>query len=311
MAKAFKKSAPAISASAINAYTDCPFRYKEEKLDGKYPYEANIHASRGDALHSRLEAFYKTGIWAEDVIPFDVPLDQGQLDKLKALNVNFKSNTQLYDMASNLFLSRDDYPEEITAARLMYFKHFADYGERADDYFVMKDVHERLRALLIAQGFKIYTEIGVYLDQWGRPAPGPFSKNPVPVTQVRIDMLALRDDIAIVVDWKTGKLNTAYVDGPMRQVTYYAAHVFDKYETIQEVWSLVVHPTPEHNGVLEDRYRRNDPRLKAIIDTAHTLYKNVNAYYTNGADQAFQEKRPGGLCKAWCPVMDCEHNGRR
>jgi len=112
-----------------------------------------------------------------------------------------------------------------------------------------------------------------------------------------VDFLGLKGDRAIIIDWKTGKRR------PKRmQLDVYTLAVFLEFPEVERVTSMFVWT---REGV-HDSYTTERETLPEL--TTRVLEACVPI------DRALREdvweKRPSGLCGKWCPVVDCEHNGR-
>lgn len=114
----------------------------------------------------------------------------------------------------------------------------------------------------------------------------------------KIDLMALGSDRAVIDDFKFGKRR------PSEQLKTYALMVMANYPNVQKVKTqfLWVH---EPHAIDIDVYPRSElPKMTQglmgkIIQIEQAVTQNVFV------------KRPSGLCKNYCPVFDCEHNGRR
>ena len=112
----------------------------------------------------------------------------------------------------------------------------------------------------------------------------------------KIDVLKINGPVALVIDWKTGKIIEDSV-----QLALAAAWVFAKYPQIKRVRSEFVwlkfdartHATftPEDIG---DLWSSLEPRIEAM-----------RVAWETGVYPAKQ----GGLCRNYCPVETCKHYG--
>jgi hypothetical protein len=112
-----------------------------------------------------------------------------------------------------------------------------------------------------------------------------------------VDLLILNGNTAVVVDYKTGKRK------PSDQLSLYAAYVFAHHPEVQTVSTAFV--WLKDRKVDKETYTREDvstiwlrflPAVKKIA-TSHETNK--------------WPARPSGLCRQWCYVLTCEHNGRK
>ena len=112
------------------------------------------------------------------------------------------------------------------------------------------------------------------------------------------DLLILQNDVARVVDYKTGK--SAYAD--TKQLELIALAVFKHHPAVQTVKSALlftVHNdfvTAQYERAKEEelwvKWRQEADRLAASI--ANNVWNPTKNF----------------TCRNWCPVSDCPHNGR-
>lgn len=110
------------------------------------------------------------------------------------------------------------------------------------------------------------------------------------------DAIKINGSVALIVDWKTGKIVEDSV-----QLALSAACVFAKYPEVKKVRSRFVwlkeNAKTDQDFVPEDMpglWKALWPRIEAL-EHAH----NTTSY----------PALPGGLCRNWCPVRSCPHNG--
>lgn len=113
-----------------------------------------------------------------------------------------------------------------------------------------------------------------------------------------VDLVILRESHAIVIDYKTGKYRGG--DG---QAERCAALVFAHFPGVEQVDSRFIYFKDRH--LAKDTFVRDDlshllaDTNKVVADIEHSLANNS------------WPKRPSGLCRGWCPVKSCVHNGAR
>ena len=103
------------------------------------------------------------------------------------------------------------------------------------------------------------------------------------------------------VDYKTGSLKSLrYVD--MGQLELMALGMFIWFPKLEEIKACLLYVVAAK--LIEETYTRNDvPRLWAKwLEKFNTMQ--------NSFDNDVWNKNPSGLCRAWCPVLDCPHNGK-
>lgn len=111
------------------------------------------------------------------------------------------------------------------------------------------------------------------------------------------DVLVLNPPVALVVDFKSGKILEDY-----QQLALLAGCVFVHYPDIHAVRT-------EAWWVREDAITRQDFKRKNSQD----IWKGVWARYEQlklAHDTNHYPPRPGGLCRRYCPITTCEHYGR-
>lgn len=111
------------------------------------------------------------------------------------------------------------------------------------------------------------------------------------------DVIKVVDDVALVVDYKTGKILEDSV-----QLALMAQCVFAHYPEIQWVRSIFVW-LKEDAETTED-FCRND-----MVGLWNTLHPRVQ-HLKNANDTMTYPPKPGSLCKKWCPVTFCPHHGK-
>lgn len=113
-----------------------------------------------------------------------------------------------------------------------------------------------------------------------------------------VDVEIIASTKALILDWKTGKI---VEDSP--QLALSAVCMFVHYPDLQKVGSSFVW-LKEDAETREDFERSDIPaiwsRLKPRVDRLQESHE-TNTFDPN----------PGPLCRRWCPVLDCVHNGRK
>ncbi len=106
--------------------------------------------------------------------------------------------------------------------------------------------------------------------------------------------------VAYVVDYKTGK-SSKYAD-PL-QLQLMAACVFLLFPEIQRVKGMLLFVVCR--DIIKTSYP-NTEKFKVFEQLDEVLHRRTVAYETGVFN-----KTQNGLCRGWCPVVDCEFNGRR
>jgi hypothetical protein len=103
---------------------------------------------------------------------------------------------------------------------------------------------------------------------------------------------------AFALDWKTGK----YKDGDA-QLRLQAAVMMCHYQQLQEVG--ITYMWLKDKRTTDRKFNRDQlPEIwQDFLPRAKRMEQQI-------ADKKFDPK-PSGLCKKYCPVLSCEHNGRK
>lgn len=111
------------------------------------------------------------------------------------------------------------------------------------------------------------------------------------------DLVVLHKKSAVVMDYKTGKRK------PSEQLDLYANYVFAYYPQIDTVTTVFVW--------LKERRVDKKPIPRACVPEIWQGILPRVAKLESSYERDSWPARPSGLCKAWCPVMSCQHNGKR
>lgn len=110
------------------------------------------------------------------------------------------------------------------------------------------------------------------------------------------DVIKLNGPVAVVIDWKSGKVLEDSV-----QLALIAAVVFAHYPEIQAIRTEFV--WLKEDAVTRADFRRSDvPAIWAGILPEVQLLKHAS-------DTMTFPPKPSGLCKRFCPVRQCPHHG--
>lgn len=114
--------------------------------------------------------------------------------------------------------------------------------------------------------------------------------------RAKADVIKVHGPVAIVIDWKTGNIVEDSV-----QLMLTAACVFAHYPEVQVVQSLFV--WLKENAETSEIMRREElPRLWS------NLWSRIDALRLAHVNTDFPP-HPNRLCRKWCPVKICPHNG--
>lgn len=116
-----------------------------------------------------------------------------------------------------------------------------------------------------------------------------------------IDLLKIERDVAACYDWKTGKVK------PSTQLKLNALFVFYHYpqvNTVHTSFEWLNKSVPEWRPNTRDTFTRD--QMPAMWNSFMGDLKQYSQAFRTDTWQ----KRPSGLCKNWCAVTSCEHNGQ-
>jgi len=114
-----------------------------------------------------------------------------------------------------------------------------------------------------------------------------------------VDLIILQDDIAYVIDYKTGR-TSKYAD--TKQLEIMSLAVFKHYPQIKKIKAGLLFVVA--NDFVKADYEQKDSAIywQGWIENTNRLEKSIELDVWN--------PRPNFTCKGWCPVKDCAHNGK-
>jgi hypothetical protein len=112
------------------------------------------------------------------------------------------------------------------------------------------------------------------------------------------DLVIIDGNRAWILDYKTGK-SAKYAD--LRQLALMAAALFLKYEELERIKTSLLFVVSKE--FIRENFHR-DHGLTIFSELDGLLTHRETAYNTNTWNP-----RPNGLCKKWCKVFSCPHNG--
>lgn len=112
-----------------------------------------------------------------------------------------------------------------------------------------------------------------------------------------IDLLVVNKKTALVADYKTGKRK------PSDQLWLYALYVFAHYPSVESVHTVFVWLGTRK--IDKETVHRRD-----IAQAWQRFLPAVNRLEISYEKDSWPAK-PSGLCRQWCPVLSCTHNGRK
>lgn len=112
------------------------------------------------------------------------------------------------------------------------------------------------------------------------------------------DLAIINGSKGFVLDYKTSK-SSKYAD--LKQIALMSAALFLKFPELEKVKGALLFAIAE--DLVRAEYTRENA-LNIFSEVHETLALREVSYYTN----VFNEK-PNGLCRKWCGVLSCPHNG--
>jgi len=114
------------------------------------------------------------------------------------------------------------------------------------------------------------------------------------------DLVVIDGSRAWSIDYKTGK-SSKYAD--MAQLNAVAAAVFTHFPEVDTINSALMFVVAD--DILKKKHYRE--HTNSYLDAFAPYVDRLEAAMENGVWNA----NPSGLCKKWCPVLSCPHNGLR
>lgn len=143
------------------------------------------------------------------------------------------------------------------------------------------------------KGYSVMAEERVAIDKDHKPVAF-FSKQGM--LRCIIDVIVIKGDTAVVIDWKTGK-NRDYNE--QKAINIECAKAVYGVSKVHTIFAFV-----KYDEV--DRFYVSEVGHYFITKMYAELEKLREAYATGNFPPV-----PSGLCKAWCGNMQCEFNGKR
>ena len=144
-------------------------------------------------------------------------------------------------------------------------------------------------------GGTVHTELAVGVDENLKPVD--FWAKDV-WCRGKLDLTIKGDEVAVVLDWKTGKIRA-----DSEQLKLFAGFAFAWFPEIQHVHTGYV--WLNHDKVTGEHYSRD--QMGEIWSSFTPAIQRIQASFASGDWPA----RPSGLCRQWCPIPRklCPHSG--
>ena len=111
------------------------------------------------------------------------------------------------------------------------------------------------------------------------------------------DLFVVNGKKAATADYKTGKFK------PSDQLRLYSAYILASYPEIETVDSAFIW--------LKDKKVSRETVTRETVPAVWQDIMPVVRKLEHAYDKNVWPAKPSGLCREWCPVLKCEHNGRR
>lgn len=112
----------------------------------------------------------------------------------------------------------------------------------------------------------------------------------------KLDFVLVQEEVAILFDWKTGK-----VKYDNEQLKANSILVFAHYPKVETCMTRFAHVN--HDIVIPGIWKR------WMIKDIMSQFKERVKLMEQAEETGFWPKKKNGLCKNYCPVHTCEHNG--
>jgi hypothetical protein len=146
------------------------------------------------------------------------------------------------------------------------------------------------RKLISLQGTK-YAEVELAVDNNFKPCDwnNAWSRGIV-------DLLIIHGSSAVVLDYKTGKRK------PSHQLSLYAGYVFAHYPEVNKVTTIF--------AWLKDKKLDQETFTRDSVAEIWQAFLPTVRKLELAHEHNQWPARPSGLCRNWCNVLSCTHNGR-
>jgi hypothetical protein len=115
--------------------------------------------------------------------------------------------------------------------------------------------------------------------------------------RAKIDVTIIMEPVAMVIDYKTGKILEDSV-----QLGLAAATIFNHYPTVQKIRSRFL-------WLADDCKTDNDFERKDMPAFWSSIWPRIEAL-KHAHETTTYPAIPNRLCRNWCPVTSCPHHGR-
>lgn len=146
-------------------------------------------------------------------------------------------------------------------------------------------------------GWTIDFEAGLAVDGDFNAVDWPDRYKQITGIENKLDVVAVKEDRGRILDWKTGKPKDDITQLLINAVTTFSH--YPKVNTIDAAFAYSTTMTMSEPV----KFERRNPKLRTSI-------KGKIMQIAKAHERGLFPPTPSGLCKAWCDVFSCKHNGR-
>lgn len=160
--------------------------------------------------------------------------------------------------------------------------------------------YESWASRIMEGGGEVFTEIESAIDENFNPAPWFAARDgtgPIPWFRAKIDLVKIQGPIALLVDWKTGKI----VDESF-QLALSACCAFARWKDLQAIRCSYV--WLKEDAESSENFLRTD-----MARMWRTLWPRVTQLASAHSSMDFPPT-PNRMCKQWCKVAQCPNHGK-
>lgn len=162
-------------------------------------------------------------------------------------------------------------------------------NDKSDDYKEIVKIAEKLKQRFEKEKFKVFVESKIAFDKTMN-----YTENQNPWIRGYCDLYAIKDNYAIVIDWKSGKSKEEqYVN--WKQLDLYSLAVFQKHPEIKNIEQIYCYV--EHNNFLQKDMKRDDD-LRINLMNDYLYFENASK--KENVKNHFNNNKPKKWMCDWC-----------
>ena len=146
-------------------------------------------------------------------------------------------------------------------------------------------------------GWTVDLEAGLAVDADFKPVEWADRYKQTNGLENKLDVVAVKGDRGRIVDWKTGKPKDDITQLLVNSITA-LAH-YPRVESFAAAFAYSTTMTLSQPA----KFERSNPKLKTTIKAKIMMIAKAH-------ERGLFPPSPSGLCKSWCDVFSCKHNGR-